>query len=86
MPAFFSVRTPPEAWALLNAHFTPRLRTARIPTVQALDRVLTEALHAPHDLPEFRRTTVDGYAVNAADTYGASAGLPAFLAGLSSGY
>ena len=39
MPAFFSVRTPPEAWALLNAHFAPHLRTARIPTVQALDRV-----------------------------------------------
>lgn len=79
MPAFFSVRTPPEAWALLNAHFTPRLRTARIPTVQALDRILAETLHAPQDLPEFRRATVDGYAVNAADTYGASAGLPAFL-------
>lgn len=79
MPAFFSVRTPPEAWALLNAHFTPRLRTARVPTVQALDRVLTEPLHAPQDLPEFRRATVDGYAVNAADTYGASSGLPAFL-------
>ncbi|MFN8495834.1 MAG: gephyrin-like molybdotransferase Glp [Caldilineaceae bacterium] len=79
MPAFFSVRTPPEAWALLNAHFTPRLRTARIPTVQALDRVLVEPLRAPQDLPEFRRATVDGYAVNAADTYGASSGLPAFL-------
>jgi len=34
---------------------------------------------APHPLPEFPRTTVDGYAVRAADTFGASEGLPAYL-------
>jgi len=34
---------------------------------------------APHALPGFARSTVDGYAVRAADTYGASDGLPAYL-------
>ena len=34
---------------------------------------------APHDLPGFARSTVDGYAVRAADTYGASEGLPSYL-------
>ena len=34
---------------------------------------------APHDLPDFVRSSVDGYAVVAADTFGAGAGLPAYL-------
>ena len=34
---------------------------------------------APHALPGFARSTVDGYAVRAADTYGASEGLPGYL-------
>ena len=34
---------------------------------------------APHDLPGFARSTVDGYAVRAADTFGASEGLPSYL-------
>jgi molybdopterin molybdotransferase len=79
MPEFFTVRTPPDALRLFAQHFTPQVRSERIPTADALDRVLAEALTSAQDLPEFPRSTVDGYAVNAADTYGASAGLPAFL-------
>jgi molybdopterin molybdotransferase len=80
MSEFFTVLTPPDAWELLTQHFTPRIRTEQIPTADALDRVLAAPLASPQDLPEFRRSTVDGYAVNAADTYGASSSLPAFLA------
>ncbi len=79
MPELFNVRTPPDAWRLFLEHFRPQVRTERIPTAQALDRILAEQLTAPQDLPSFRRSTVDGYAVNAADTYGATPGLPAFL-------
>jgi len=79
MSEFFTVRTPPDAWKLLLQHFTPRVRTEQIATVDALDRVLAAPLTSPQDLPEFARSTVDGYAVNAADTYGASSSLPAFL-------
>ena len=79
MSEFFTVRTPPDALELLNRNFTPRVRTEQIPTVDALDRVLAQSLTSPQDLPEFPRSTVDGYAVNAADTYGASGSLPAFL-------
>ena len=80
MPEFFTVRTPPDALALFRQHYTPQVRTERIATADALDRVLAEALVSPQDLPEFARSTVDGYAVIAADTYGASSSLPAFLA------
>jgi molybdopterin molybdotransferase len=74
---FFAVRTVGEALA----GFRPARRTA----VEAVDlgrahgRVPAEPVHAPHDLPGFARSTVDGYAVRAADTYGASEGLPSYL-------
>lgn len=79
MSEFFTVYTPADAWARFCDHFTPQVRTAQIATADALDRVLAAPLTAPHDLPEFPRSTVDGYAVAASDTYGASPGLPAYL-------
>ncbi len=80
MTELFTVYTPAAAWSLLREHWTPRARSERIPTAAALGRVLAEELVSPQDLPEFPRSTVDGYAVIAADTYGATPGLPAFLA------
>ena len=61
--------------------FKPARRTA-VETVDldsALRRVPAEPVPAPHDLPGFARATVDGYAVRAADTFGASEGLPTLL-------
>jgi len=50
-----------------------------VPLPDALGRVTAGAVVAPADLPPFARTSVDGYAVKAADTFGASEGLPAYL-------
>ena len=50
-----------------------------MPLRAALRRVTAEPVLAPHPLPGFARSTVDGYAVRAADTYGASEGLPGYL-------
>ena len=74
---FFAVRTVGEALA----GFRPARRTAVEPVAlaQAHGRVPAEPVHAPHDLPGFARSTVDGYAVRAADTYGASEALPSYL-------
>jgi molybdopterin molybdotransferase len=41
--------------------------------------VTAEDIFAPHPLPDFPRTTVDGYAVRAKDTFGASDSLPAYF-------
>jgi molybdopterin molybdotransferase len=79
MPEFFTVQTPPDAWDLFTNQYKARVRTERLPTQHALDRVLAAALTSAQDLPDFRRSTVDGYAVNAGDTYGASSSLPALL-------
>jgi molybdopterin molybdotransferase len=49
------------------------------PVRSSLGRVMAEDLRAPHPLPEFRRASVDGYAVRASDTFGAGDSLPAYL-------
>jgi molybdopterin molybdotransferase len=46
---------------------------------EALGRVLLENVKAPCDLPGFDRATMDGFAVCAASTYGASESNPAYL-------
>ena len=74
---FFTTRTVAEALA----GFRPARRTGTetVPLAGALHRVPAEAVTAPHPLPGFARSTVDGYAVRAADTYGVSEGLPGYL-------
>lgn len=79
MPELFDVHTPPDAWRKFAAAFRPTVRGQRIAVIDALDRVLAADLVAPHDLPSFPRSTVDGYAVTAQDTHGASDSLPAYL-------
>jgi molybdopterin molybdotransferase len=63
------------------AGFRPRRRTPAetVALAAALRRVPAEPVTAPHPLPGFARSTVDGYAVRAADTYGVSEGLPGYL-------
>jgi len=79
MTEFLKLRTAEEAWEIFRANFLPVVHDEPCPVVDALDRVLAQAVYAPHDLPTFVRSTVDGYAVCAADTHGASNGLPAYL-------
>lgn len=50
-----------------------------ISILDALGRVLAQDVYAPIDLPEFHRSTVDGYAVLSKDTFGVSESLPNFL-------
>ncbi|MCP4419069.1 MAG: molybdopterin molybdotransferase MoeA [Chloroflexi bacterium] len=79
MPEFFNVLPPDDARALLFRHLTAVLPPETVPTEQANGRVTATAVLSPHALPQFRRSTMDGYAVRAADSFGASESLPAFL-------
>jgi molybdopterin molybdotransferase len=80
MPEFLTLLPPDEARALLLSHLPgPILDSETIDVPVALGRILAEDIVAPHPLPEFRRTAVDGYAVRAQDTFGASDSLPAYL-------
>jgi molybdopterin molybdotransferase len=75
--AFFKVVTPKEALAAL-LQVSP-VGTERVPTVRARARVLADHLNSSVDLPHFHRAAMDGYAVKAKDTFGASQSLPAYL-------
>lgn len=79
MPEFLELLPPTEALNLLLKHISPHPRSEVVETVQALNRVTSNPVIAPHPLPSFPRATVDGYAVRAMDTFGANDTLPAYL-------
>jgi len=80
MPEFLKLLPPNEARALLLAQIgMPAVVAEEIGTASALHRVTAEDVVAPHPLPEFTRSSVDGYAVRAQDTYGAGDSSPAYL-------
>ncbi len=74
---FLKVKTREEVWGEFKRF--PLLRSEEVPLGQALNRVLAKAVVASEDMPAFTRSTVDGYAVCAKDTFGASEGLPSLL-------
>ena len=80
MPQFLKLQPPFLALEnFLNTIPTREPQVEVLPVYQAFGRVLAEDIHAPHPLPEFPRSTVDGYAVQSPDTHGASESLPAYL-------
>ena len=79
MPELFTVLPPRQALQKLFTHLSPHMPVELIETSRALNRVLAEAPRAHSPLPAFPRSTMDGYAVRAADTFGASESLPAYL-------
>lgn len=80
MPEFLTLLPPDEAREKLLTHLSPpTLDSEPLAVDSALGRVAAENVVAPHPLPEFPRTTVDGYAVRASDTFGATDSLPAYL-------
>lgn len=80
MPEFLKLVPPKQALDTFLSNLPLSAPTSEIVEIKrALGRVLAQAVTAPHPLPPFDRSTVDGYAVQAADTYGASQTLPAYL-------
>ena len=80
MPEFLTLLPPNEARALLLSHLSGSLSDSeRMDSLRALGRITAVDISAPHPLPEFPRSTVDGYAVRAADTFGAAESMPAYL-------
>jgi molybdopterin molybdotransferase len=75
----FTVLPPGEAFASFRGACSPIQRTETVPLEAALGRVLAADVVAGETLPSFARSTMDGYAVRAADTHGASEQSPAYL-------
>jgi len=77
---FRKLRSLDEAKQILKQNFTPKpVGVEQIPLSEAHNRVLAEDIIAPIDVPPFSRSTVDGYAVKAADTFGAEEDQPIAL-------
>ena len=73
------VKTPQEVLALIQKEFKPLGLAEAVPLAAALGRVLAEPITAREYVPDFDRSTVDGYACRAADTFGCSDAIPAIL-------
>lgn len=79
MNELFTVVPPPEAFAILARRLTPVDRREAVPLEAGLDRVAADGVLAGETLPAFERSTMDGYAVRSAETFGASDAAPAYL-------
>lgn len=74
---FFRLQTRQEVLALYDRF--PPVAVEAVGLDAAFGRVLAADLPAPEDVPGFLRATMDGYAVRAQDTFGASVGAPQYL-------
>jgi len=79
MTEFFTLVPPEDARARILERVQPLGEVEEVPTYDAVGRVLAEDATSSQVLPDFRRSTMDGYAVQARDTFGASGTLPAYL-------
>jgi molybdopterin molybdotransferase len=77
MKGFFKVQTPEQLYKKMD-RFKP-LSSEKVRIEESLHRVLSEDILSPINLPEFPRSTVDGFALKAKDTYGASEKDPSIL-------
>ena len=73
------VKTPEEVLALIETEFAQVTGTELVSLSAAMGRVLAEDIAATEYVPDFDRSTVDGYAVRARDTFGCTDAIPAIL-------
>lgn len=75
-----SVKTPEEVFEIIQHEFKMlKNRTENVSLYEACGRVLAEDICAKEYVPAFNRSTVDGFAVHARDTFGCSDSIPAIL-------
>jgi molybdopterin molybdotransferase len=77
MKEFFKVTDLKEVLEFVSEF--PRVKTENVPLHETTGRVLAEDIISDMDLPDFVRSTMDGYAVSASSTFGASETNPAYL-------
>jgi molybdopterin molybdotransferase len=76
---FFKVKTVEETFQLID-ELIPTTKSTEVRKLEnALHYILAEPIQATESVPGFDRSTVDGYAVRASDTYGSSESMPGFL-------
>jgi len=79
MPEFLDLLLPSQALDIFLEKISFQPGEEIIPSSSALGRVTSQPVIAPHPSPTFSRSAMDGYAVRAADTFGASDTAPAYM-------
>lgn len=79
---FLNVKDVDLALELILKEFQALPRLEKVDILQSLGRIAGEDFIATECLPNFARSSVDGYAVMASDTFGSQEGLPALLINL----
>ena len=73
------VKTPEEVLDLIETEFEKISHTEQVSLAEAMGRVLAGDIAATEYVPDFNRSTVDGYAVRSRDTFGCTDAIPAIL-------
>lgn len=74
-----TVKTPDEVFEILKSEFCGKTKAEMAALSDAHGRVLAGSIESREYVPGFARSTVDGYAVLASDTFGCSESIPALL-------
>lgn len=74
-----NVITTDEAVKILRNNFKKSEKKESVYIDEALGRITAEDVKSSEDVPSFSRSTMDGYALCAADTYGSGESMPAML-------
>ncbi|SHK19183.1 molybdopterin molybdotransferase MoeA [Tepidibacter formicigenes] len=77
---FFNVISVDEVKNILKENFSDLcINLEEVSILNCLDRILGEDIISDINVPEFNRSTVDGYAIKSSDSHGCSDSLPSFL-------
>jgi molybdopterin molybdotransferase len=80
MAELFKLMSVEQAWDAFRKNITvPELKIENISLTGCLGRVLGKDVESDINVPDFSRSTMDGFAVRARDTFGASESMPAML-------
>lgn len=76
---FFQVKSVSETFSLIENIIPTFEQKNTVHINEALGMVTSCDIYAKENIPNFRRSTVDGYAIIASDSFGASDSMPAFF-------
>lgn len=75
----FNVLTVKDTSKLIDENFNYKLKSELVSLPDATGRILINDIAAKENVPDFRRSTVDGYAVYSRDVFGASESIQSIL-------
>lgn len=75
----FNVVSVEQAKKIIDDNFTGRAKSEKVSLSECMGRIVYKDITALENIPGFRRSTVDGYAVLSKDVFGASESIPSIL-------